>query len=395
MPSDRKRIPFFAGLLALTALLLFPIYFRDTGKVPAPEISLVEAILKSMPLEEKIGQMLVVGFFGRELSAETSRWMRDCAVGSVVLLGYNVGTRAQTLALTGQLRGVSSFASGLPVMIAADQEGGAASRFRFEGMDTVLPQRKIRDRNEAYRTAVRRGKELRKLGIDINFSPVLDLPVFAGDYIYLRAFRGNEKLAGELGAAMLRGYSQAGVVSVLKHFPGHGGTAQNSHAGLPVIHRGNNAWDKNVYPFKQAIRAGAEIILVGHLKIPERDARYPASLSTAIISGCLRGELGYGNLIMTDDLLMKGAHGAYKVTEAALLGVKAGADLLLVMSGPEDYRPIIKKIKAAVESGKIKEERIDESVRRILKLKEKLGLLKAGTAFPRLNQPAPERRAKL
>lgn len=325
--------------------------------------------ISAMTANEKIGQMIMVAIPDATLSYTTVAWLRTHHIGGVVLLGRNVSTSEQTVALIRDLQARARDPDDPPLFIAADQEGGVVSRFRF--LKELTAQRDIVTPDEAFRKSQARAEELRALGVNVNFSPVLDVASSSADFIFGRAFRGNAEVVGILGGALIRGYKEGGVIAAAKHFPGHGGTAIDSHRSLPVLAFTDEEWRAHLAPFAAAIKENAAMIMAGHLKIAGRDDEYPASISQKIISGVLRGELGYRGVVITDDLGMSAITKHYSLPDAAVQSVKAGADIVLVVRTIADYDKIYAALLDAVQRRDIPESRINQSVSRIILLKEK------------------------
>ncbi|WP_153176040.1 glycoside hydrolase family 3 protein, partial [Streptomyces sp. E2N171] len=219
------------------------------------------------------------------------------------------------------------------------------------------------------------GTELAALGIHQNFAPVADVNVNpANPIINIRSFGADPSEVGRMVAAQVTGYQRAGVVACAKHFPGHGDTGQDSHTELPVITHTREEWDRiDAPPFRAAIAAGVDSIMTAHLQVPALDpSNDPATLSPTILQGVLRGELGFDGVIVTDALNMAGVRTKYGDDRVPVLALKAGADQLLF---PPDIDVAYHGVLSAVRYGEITEARLDESVLRILRLKDKVGLL--------------------
>lgn len=340
---------------------------------PAPESRMrhVRAAVAAMTLEEKIGQMMMVSIPAPALSDGTAAWLASHHVGGVILLGKNVRDRAQTMTLTRDLQARGRAASAPPLLVGVDQEGGIVSRFRF--LEEMRPQRELHNADAAYAAAAHRGAELRALGVNVNFSPVLDVAASPDDFIAHRAFRGDAAAVAARGSAMIRGYHDAGIIAVPKHFPGHGGTRTDSHRTLPVVTRQGAAWDAHLLPFREAIAAGARIIMTGHLLIPARDPKYPASISR-VFGRMLREDMGYAGVVMTDDLAMGAVGSAYALPDAAVAAAAAGADIILAVDVSGQYDGIYAALLAAAERGDLKTADINASVMRILALKESFSI---------------------
>jgi beta-N-acetylhexosaminidase len=216
------------------------------------------------------------------------------------------------------------------------------------------------------------GRQLSRAGVNTDFAPVVDTGF--GAAIGGRSFGEDPELVAEMGVASVEGFEAAGVVSAAKHFPNHGAAASDSHKTLPVVdHDLATLRSYDLPPFEAAVAAGVPMVMVGHLLYPAIDPERPASLSPDAI-GMLRGELGFEGVVVTDDLAMAGASGGGSPARAAVGAVKAGADLLIISSPPQQQADAYDAVLGAVESGKIPRERIEASVGRILKVKEDYSL---------------------
>jgi beta-N-acetylhexosaminidase len=218
--------------------------------------------------------------------------------------------------------------------------------------------------------------ELQVMGFNVDFAPVLDVnsnpnnPVIGN-----RSFGNNAKLVTKMGIAEMNGIRDGGIVAVVKHFPGHGDTSVDSHLDLPVVRKTTKQLEAMEWiPFRAAIDAKTDAVMVAHILFPLIDAKAPASFSKVIIGEQLRGTLGYDGVVITDDMTMGAIAKNYGIEDAAILSVKAGSDILLIAHGYDIEKKVYDKLLSTVKSGQIKESRIDESVRRILALKLKYKL---------------------
>jgi beta-N-acetylhexosaminidase len=211
------------------------------------------------------------------------------------------------------------------------------------------------------------GRELLRAGVNTDLAPVVDTGF--GAAIGTRSFGEDPQLVAEMGAAAVEGFEAAGVVSAAKHFPNHGAATSDSHKSQPVVdHNLATLRSHDLPPFEAVIEAGAPIVMVGHLVYPAIDPERPASLSPEAV-GMLRGELGFDGVVVTDDLAMAGATSGGPPYRAAVEAVKAGADLLIISSPPQQQADAYDAVVAAVKSGEIARKRIEASVERILKVK--------------------------
>jgi len=328
-------------------------------------------------LSRKIGRMLLFGWSGdtpeesRAVNAHAAALVDELAVGGVVLMGRNVGPPAQTRATIAELQ-VRAKARGLPpLFVAVDQEGGRVQRLgppHYPAHRAARTVGETRDPEQARGEARRIGEELRALGFNWDFAPVLDVnnnpqnPVI-GD----RAYGEDPVLVAAMGAAAVRGFQEdAGILACGKHFPGHGDTDTDSHHALPRIGHSRARLDAvELVPFRAALEAGLAAVMTSHILFPALDAHLPATLSPTVLTDLLRGELGFDGLIITDDLEMKGVAAGWGSAEAAVLAVQAGADLLLCCHTGGTQREIRQALLHAVETGRLSEARVDASVSRI------------------------------
>ena len=320
-----------------------------------------------MTLSQKIGQMLL---FGWQTDSQAAALIDDIHVGGVVLMGRNIQPPGQMKATIADLQNRVK-AEGLPpLFVAVDQEGGRVQRLGPPHYVKRPTAREIGQSSpELARAAAREiGAELRELGFNFDFAPVLDVdsnpqnPVI-GD----RSYGIDPEKVAALGVAAMRGFQEdAGVLACGKHFPGHGDTDTDSHFALPrITHDLAHLKAVELVPFRAAIVAGIAAIMTSHILFPALDPTLPATLSPAILTGLLRQKLGFSGLIITDDLEMKGVAAGWGAAEAAVLAVEAGADILLCCHEWETQKAIQAALLEAVVNGRIAEGRLDESLARI------------------------------
>ena len=352
---------------------------ETTEAEPAP----VEGMLMKMTLEEKIAQMLVVtpeALTGGENSVtktdETLRAAFDrIPVGGILLMSGNLRNPAQTRTLLSGLREISAGRTGLPLLLCVDEEGGTVARIGGNaafGVPRIPSMSKVGDAETARALGRTMGAYLRDLGFNADFAPDADVLTNPENRVVRdRSFGSDPELVTELAEALAQGLQEAGILPCWKHFPGHGGTAEDSHKGFAVLHLDQEDPERSpeLQPFLRAVDAGAPMIMTGHITVPELDPELPASLSPALLS-LLRGPARrYEGLLITDALSMGAIKSRFGTGEAAVLAVEAGNDLLLVTDKAETaWRAVLE----AVRDGRIPEERIDESVRRILNMKNGL-----------------------
>ncbi|HEY0448196.1 MAG TPA: glycoside hydrolase family 3 N-terminal domain-containing protein [Actinophytocola sp.] len=354
--------------------------------------------LRGMSLDQKIAQLFVVSVWGKsadeahptnqvEYGVDTpAQVIEKFGVGGVIYFNNastdNVDNPQQLAAFSNGLqRAAVKHNTHLPLIVAIDQEGGNVTR--LESPATEFPASMAvgagRSTADAKTVATINGRELRAMGINQNFAPVADVnsnPL--NPVIGARSFSSRPDLASDLVTAEIAGYQNGGrltetVSSSAKHFPGHGDASTDSHTGLPNIGRTEAQWREfDLPPFKAAVDAGIDSIMTAHIQVPSLDPTgVPATLSKPILTGLLRNELHYRGVIVTDALGMGGAN-VFPAEEIPVMALEAGVDQLLM---PPDLQLAIDSVKAAVESGRLTERRIDESVLRILLLKLKRGIL--------------------
>jgi len=290
---------------------------------------------------QDIASPLWVGFEGKSLPAGLARRLAAGEVGGVVLFARNVESPAQVRALCREVRSAAGKGNPLP-LVAIDQEGGRVARLKDPPFTWFPPARSCSlfcCHNEAVAAAVgaATASELRAVGVDVDFAPVLDVgsnsrnPVI-GD----RAFSEDPDVAARLAIAFMEGCLAAGVLPVGKHFPGHGDTSADSHEELPVVPASKGTLlSRELLPFRRAVRAGIPALMTAHVTYPALDRNFPATLSRKILQGLLRERLRFRGALFSDALEMKAIADHYGVGEAAALAVSAGCDAVLVCRGEE------------------------------------------------------------
>lgn len=370
-------------LLALAAMAT--LYVLNRPPAGRAHQGTIDELLARMTPEQKVGQLVMAGFPGYEVSAEVSTLVGKYLLGGVMLTARNIRSPEQTADLTARLQALAAKnGAAIPLLVAADQEGGYVVRLRgrnrFPG-NMALGAASSPELTR--RVAFSIGQELRSVGINMNFAPVVDVNSNpANPVIGVRSFGENPKAVAEHADAFIRGLHEAGVLSTAKHFPGHGDTSQDSHIALPSVNHPRSRLEQvELYPFKRAVASGTDAIMTAHVTFPaiEPTPGLPATLSAKVLTGLLRQELGFQGLIFTDAMEMKAITDNFGLREAAVRAVIAGADIVLV-GWPADWRQALVAVDAlleAVNNGTITESRVDESVRRVLAAKQRLGLFDA------------------
>jgi beta-N-acetylhexosaminidase len=351
----------------------------------------LEARLARLSVDDKLGQLLLVGFNGYTVDDGIARLLQGRRVGGVCLFKRNIQSAEQVARLNDEVRAL--FAGRVPPFIAVDQEGGNV--VRLSDRNVVLPGNMVlgatRDGQLAYEAGRAQGNDLRRLGFTMNLAPVLDVnsnprnPV-----IGIRAFSDDVGLVSELGAQFVRGQQAARIVTIAKHFPGHGGVDSDSHKALPVVKLPEAALRRQLEPFVAAMHAGLDGLMTAHIATPTlaNGDSTPATLSPHVLGNVLRDQLGFGGLVVTDELEMDAIDARWGVGHAAVMAVNAGADVVLVPWREEKIAEVADALRAAVDSGVLSMARVDEAVRRILEVKLRRGVFEA---FP----PRDERLATL
>ena len=353
-----------------------------------PVAERVDQILAGMTLEEKVGQLFLVFFIGPDLSPALQQMINEYHVGGLVL--FNISDNLRSLPQVAGLINASqneavNHGAKIPMFIAVDQEGGLVARLK-DGA-TIFPGNMAIGATGAVTHAQRMAEvtaiELEALGFNMNLAPVLDVnnnpdnPV-----IGTRSFGSSPDLVAKLGVAMITAYRAGGIIATAKHFPGHGDTAVDSHFGLPLIpYDLTHLQSTELAPFLAAKQAGVDAIMTAHILVPalEPASDLPATLSTNILQRFLREQVGYDGLILTDSLGMGALDQLYGVTRSGEMAFVAGADVLAFGADPthipQEQQPVYRQILAQVKSNTIPLSRLDDSVRRILRVKARYGLL--------------------
>lgn len=345
----------------------------------------ISKILENMTLSEKIYQMMFVtpeSLTGIGIAVQagdaTKEALIKMPVGGIVYFSQNLKTREQTTEMIEN----SQVCSEIPLFIGVDEEGGRVARLGSNpemGVTVHPPMKEIGesgDEKQAYNVGKTLGKDLISLGFNVDFAPVCDVIVNENNTeIGDRSFGTDTEVVAFMVSNVVKGLEENGVSSALKHFPGHGSTFVDSHTGYSASDRSLEELRENeLIPFKEGIKAGADFVMVSHMTLVNAtEENLPSSVSKEIITDLLKNELGYRGIVITDSFSMGAIVREYSVPEAAVMSIEAGADMILM---PYDIAAVHDEILRAVGSGRITEERIDESVRKILSLKEDKNLLK-------------------
>lgn len=385
-----KKIALCILIALLIFLLLWILFYpwdskenksiSETKKETEENAVMPEDILAEMTLEEKIYQMFIVspeqitGVNTVTAAGETTKLaLQTYPVGGVMYSKPNMISQEQIKEVIDNSQSYSD----INLFIAVDEEGGTVNRL-MDTLGTTRIDSMYTYKNKGTKTARENArtiaKDMKSLGFNLDFAPVADVWTNPQNTVIgERAYSDDFKEAAELANAAVEGFHEGGVLCTLKHFPGHGDTAEDTHTSTAYVTKSiENMKGEEFLPFEAGMDAGAELVMVGHMIVESVDDSVPASLSEKIVTKILREELGFDGLIITDALNMAAISEQYPSGQAAVMAVKAGNDLLLE---PENLTESVNGIMEAVTEGDISEERINESVLRILQTKYDAGIL--------------------
>ncbi len=323
-----------------------------------------------MQPDERLAQLLFIGFTGTEVDDELRRLIGSWHAGGVAIYASNIASVAQLRALTGSIRKLAG--EGVPPFIALDQEGGEVTRLSDEV--PMLPGNMALGATRSALLARRAGSavavDLRRLGITMNFAPVVDLSTNADSSIGIRSFGADPGVAASLASAFIHGEHDGGVVAVAKHFPGLGSSRIDSHDELPVLRGSAEELRRDLQPFRAAVGAGVDAVMLGHALVPRIDADAPATHSAKTVA-LLRRDLHFDGVVITDVLEMGAVGRKRGVGHVALDAINSGADMVLVLWHEHDRDEVFAELRAAYRSGELSEGRVRASLRRILRAKSR------------------------
>ena len=332
----------------------------------------METNIKDLSIEEKIGQMIIVGLDTTEPYARLKKLVTEHKVGGILLYRKNYKTYEEMIKLINHIKELNSN-NKVPILICIDQEGGRVNRMPKEFLNLPSANTLSNYKNEELikNSAKITAEMLSSTGINLNFAPVLDIKRFNNNHaIGDRAFSDDIEQIKKDTTIIIKELQNKDIIPVVKHFPGHGLTESDTHFKIPVIKKKiKDIENQDMKPFEEAIRQGADAILISHMKIKDIDTKNPVSISRKFICKYLRKKYRYNGVILTDDMRMKSMrlrYGEYKAIQRAF---QAGNDIIVFKNIINDkiYEKMLKDIKMY----KIKESRINKSVTRILKMKEK------------------------
>lgn len=352
---------------------------EPNGEEPNEDIEAqIQSLLDEMTLEDKVGQMFMVGFEGTEVPFSLMQAIDGARFGNFIYFGANVADDSKVASMSREIQNKVVSSLGIPAFISMDQEGGMVVRFAGEATHFIgnMALAATKDSHNAYLVGQYEGMELRHFGINTNLAPVLDVNNNPNNPIIgVRSYSDQADVVSSFGLQMIEGLRSSQVMATVKHFPGHGDTSIDSHYGLPMIpHDLERLYQVELAPFIDAIEAGVDTIMSAHIIFSAIDPDYPATLSKKVLTELLRETLGFEGLIMTDEMRMSAIRDNFSAGEAAVLAVLAGVDILLYAESTSTSLQALQGVLDALDDGTLTESRIDESVRRILRKKFKFGL---------------------
>ena len=329
--------------------------------------------IENLTLKEKIGQLFMVGL-QENREKEIAKLIKENKIGGVVLYRRNYENYDGMIKLINYIKETNG-QNKIPVFVSIDQEGGRVNRIPDEvtNLKCAYKIAATKDIELVKESGKITAQMLNKLGISMNYAPLLDIKRFENNHpIGDRCYGNNKADVSKYGIAVMKEMQKEDVIPVIKHFPGHGSTRKDSHFKIAKITQSlERLENEDMVPFENAIKQGADAIMVGHLIVQKIDRWYPASLSKKVIKKYLIEKNNFNGLIITDDLKMMAIRLHYNMKYAVIRAIEAGNDIIMVGLPYKNIQKLIKYIETQVKTGRIKEERINESVNKIIKMKEK------------------------
>jgi beta-N-acetylhexosaminidase len=383
---------------------------QETTTTAAPTttttLSAAQVTLSTMTVRQKAAQVLLLAFSGTSLSAETSALLAAGPPGGLIVLGYNVTDAAQVRALTAALQqAAAADGSRVGLLVAVDQEGGDVRRIR-QGVPSLPSARKLgtsSNPNEASELARQTAHGLLDMGINMNFAPVADVVADKKSFLFDRSYGDDSALVSSFVTAVIQASQGQGLISVVKHFPGHGSASGDTHEVAATSTATKQEFERvHLPPFRAAISVGVEGVMISHIVATAFDAQNPASLSPAVVGSLLREDLGFEGLVVADDLFMAAALDSGTETasqaasaqqgsqqakiaaeaKAAVAAINAGCDLLILSEREANSMAVLEALVAAIERGDVSQSRLDDAVLRILDVKFRHGIVARQNSSP-------------
>ena len=333
---------------------------------------LTETLIAGMTLEEKIGQMMFVGIHGTALTENTKADLSTIHAGGVILFDRNMENREQVKALNHSLQSFASSTCKVPLFLSVDQEGGLVTRMKNAAYHapSATDISATGKQENAYLHANKTGQDIKELGFNLDFAPVLDI----GNRMHGRTYGTSPQQVAAFGEQACRGLRDSGILFTIKHLPGMGRSETDPHTDKSIVNVPKETiLQEDLLPFRQIIDQYPPyqfMVMAGHIRYPAFDTK-PASLSPVILKELLRNQLGYRGIVITDDLNMGAVAEGYTPEEIGIVAIQAGTDILLSCHDPEIQKRIFRSVVKAVRDGRITQAEIDASARRILYCKIK------------------------
>ncbi|MEM7180728.1 MAG: glycoside hydrolase family 3 protein [Spirochaetota bacterium] len=382
----------------LSFLLAFPILLHaEQGILSSHKKQVFETakkIVRQMSDSEKAGQLLHFTIPGKTVTPAVAKKISKLKPGGIIFFANNIGNPREIKTLTTSLQLTMQKAQGLPLLISTDQEGGKVVRITkgVTQFPSAMALGQSGNPNYSYAVGFLTSYQLKKLGINLLLAPSLDInnnprnPV-----INTRSFGADSATVIRIGLAYERGARRGGAIPVIKHFPGHGDTNVDSHKGLPVIEKKLQQLEQmELTPFRQAIANGAQAVMSAHIIYPQLDKKYPATLSPKVLRAILRKKFGFNGIVMTDAMEMDAISKNYQNENTAALAIKAGADIILLVSWENKPEAYLKMIVKAMQKGAFKvgkEDLLEQAVIRQIAVKIENGLLHESYSYHKANSP--------
>ena len=379
---------FLITLLVLT-FVIFPQHYEpertlfDPNSIPLKPIE--EVILNKMSIEQKVGQLFIFGFDGTTLNTKTQEFFQDTHLGGVLLLSKNINNEKQLIQLTTQIQQTLP----IPLFISIDQEGNPVARIEWNETLTK-PQSSITTPQQAFNLALSRGEILKGLGINMNLAPVVEYITNTHSFLYDRVYRGNQEEILQKSISSIEGYTEAEIISVPKHYPGHSNTSPDSHYNLPVVNIDRNQWDIYIEPFSKILeQTEVNALMVGHIKYPNIDSK-PSTISNEIINERLIETFNYEGIVISDDMEMDALENIDEYSILAKQALLAGNDILIYSkyrnNHPDLQKDVYNYIVGEVNDGNIDLNILNDKVLRILKVKIDYNILEPDITLEKLRK---------
>ena len=292
----------------------------------------IKELIDSMSINEKIGQLMIVGFNGTSVDENINDLIKTSYIGGVILFGNNVESLNGVTELINNIK-LSNMNNKIPLFISVDEEGGVVSRTpnEFLKLQSSLFIGAYNNKEMCYEVGEIIANELKLMGYNMDYAPVLDILSNPNNTVIgSRAFGRDADIVSNLGISVMKGINENNVIPVVKHFPGHGDTSVDSHYGLPLVEKNlNELKELEFIPFQNAINSGADAIMVSHILLKNIDSENPATMSKKIVSDILRDEMNFKGVVISDDMTMAAIMDNYDIGEASVKAINAGVDITL------------------------------------------------------------------